>query len=109
MDFGFNIERADGRTVIAVSGELDVQSAPQLRDELLDAIERGDRELFVDLAACEFIDSSGLSALVAALKRVRSTGGDLGLICPHGNVRRLIEVVALDQVFTMYEDAPAPD
>lgn len=93
--------------MIAVSGDLDVLTASQLRDQLLDAVEAGSRDLYVDLTDCEFIDSSGWSALVVGLKRMRSLDGDLGLICPHGNVRRLLEVVALDQLFTLYDDAAA--
>lgn len=53
------------------------------------------------------IDSSGLSSLVTAVKRVRSLDGDLQLVCPIGNVRRLIEVVALDRVFVLHEELAA--
>lgn len=109
MDFGLGVRRAGERTVISVSGDLDVLTAPQLRDQLLDAIESGSRDLYVDLTDCEFVDSSGWSALVAGLKRLRSLDGDLGLICPQGNVRRLVEVVALDQLFALYDDPAALD
>lgn len=104
VDFGVGVRAVGDATVISVTGDLDVLTAPRLRDQLIDVIDKGDRNLVVELTSCEFIDSSGLSALVTGLKRVRSVGGDLSLVSPPGNVRRLIEVVALDQVFTLYED-----
>ncbi len=107
VDFQVGVRAVGDLTVIAVTGDLDVLTAPRLRDQLIDVIDQGGRNLVVDLTTCEFIDSSGLSALVTALKRVRSMSGDLALVCPSGNVRRLIEVVALDQVFTLYEDLGA--
>lgn len=105
VDFEVGVRRVGQRTVIGVSGDLDVLAAPRLRDQLIDEIERGEREIVVDLTSCEFIDSSGLSALVTGLKRVRSMGGELGLVCPPGDIRRLLEMVALDQVFKIYGDA----
>ncbi|HET6963669.1 MAG TPA: STAS domain-containing protein [Acidimicrobiales bacterium] len=105
MDFEVGTRRGGERTVITVAGDLDVLTAPRLRDQLIEVIDEGSRHIVVDLTSCEFVDSSGLSALVTALKRVRSMGGDLDLVCPPGNVRRLIELVALDQVFNVYDDA----
>ncbi len=107
MDFDLAARTVGAQTVVSVAGDLDVLTAPRLRDCLSHVIDDGHHQLFVDLTPCEFIDSSGLSALVTALKRVRSLGGDMGLVCPRGNVRRLIEVVALDQVFSLYDDVAA--
>jgi anti-sigma B factor antagonist len=103
VEFGLEVRHFGDRTVIGVCGDLDVLTAPQLRDRLIEVVEAGQRVLFVDLTDCQFIDSSGLSALVTGHKRVTSVGGHLDLVCPGGNVRRLIEVVALDQVFTIHE------
>lgn len=104
VDFGLEAREEAGRAILGVSGDLDALTAPQLRDRLIETIEAGRRQLLVDLTRCEFIDSSGLSALVSGFKRVRAMGGDLGLICPQGPVRRLIEMVALDRVFNLYDD-----
>jgi anti-sigma B factor antagonist len=103
VQFGLEVRHFGSRTVIVVGGDLDVLTAPQLRDRLIQVVEAGRRFLFVDLSDCQFIDSSGLSALVTGHKRVNSVGGQLDLVCPPGNVRRLIEVVALDQVFTIHD------
>ena len=107
VDFALETSRSGDRTVIAVSGDLDVLTAPQLRDQLIEAVEGGRRRLLVDLTGCTFVDSSGLSALVSGLKRLRSLQGDLELVCPPGNVRRLVEMVALDQVFELYDSREA--
>lgn len=104
MDFDLRERLQAGYTVVAVSGDLDVLTAPQLRDRLIEIVERGDRQLLVDLRPTTFVDSSGLSALVTGVKRLRSLGGDIGLVCPPGNVRRLIEISALDQVFILHDD-----
>jgi anti-sigma B factor antagonist len=101
--FELEVGRRPQGTVVSVVGDLDVLTAPQMRDRLVEVIDGGQRDVFVDLTGCVFIDSSGLSALVTALKRIRSVGGDLQLVCPDGNVRRLIEVVALDRVFVLHE------
>lgn len=107
MRFDLQLQTSGGRTVIAVSGELDVLTAPQLHARLDEAIDQGHRDVWVDLRPTEFIDSSGLSALVAANKRIRSLGGDLGLVCPAGNIRRLIEIVSLDQIFEIRDHLDA--
>ena len=107
--FELGVESGAAGTVISVTGDLDVLTAPQLRDRLVEVIDGGAVNVFVDLTHCTFIDSSGLSSLVTALKRARSLGGDIQLVCPIGNVRRLIEVVALDQVFVLHEDLVRED
>ena len=109
MDFDLQLQTAGGRTVIAVSGELDVLTAPRLQERLAEVIDGGERDLWVDLRPTEFIDSSGLSTLVAAQKRLRSLEGDLGLVCPKGNIRRLLEIVSLDQVFTIVDGLDGHD
>lgn len=104
MEFDLDARQHGAVTVVAVRGDLDVLTAPRLRDHLAQLIDSGARDLRVDLRPCEFVDSSGLSALVTAMKRARASGGDVSLVCPKGNIRRLIEIVALDQVFTLHDD-----
>lgn len=103
MDFDLQVRESPRGVTVGVSGDLDVLTAPQLRECVASLVEQGRVDLIIDLRPTEFLDSSGLSALVGAVKRVRAEGGDLGIICPPGNVRRLIEVVGLDQVFSLYD------
>lgn len=103
MDFELQVGEQAGRAVLTVAGDLDVQSAPQLRDRISELLDAGSTELVVDLRPAEFIDSSGLSAMVAGLKEVKEHGGDMAVVCPQGKIRRVIEIVALDQVFALYD------
>jgi anti-sigma B factor antagonist len=88
-----------GWTVVAAGGELDLYTAPTLRDEVLATIERGDDRIAIDLNAVGFIDSTGLGILVACLKRVRERDGRLVLIAPETSpLRRLLSLTGLEQV-----------
>src|SRR6266568_40200 len=73
---------ADGWTVLSVEGEVDLYSAPVLRDAALAATESGVDHVVLDLTAVPFMDSSGLGAIVACLKRLREIGGDLAVVSP---------------------------
>lgn len=86
-------------TVLATVGELDLYTAPRLRDEVLASVERGDHRIAIDLNGVGFIDSTGLGILVACLKRVRERDGTLVLISPETSpLRRLLSLTGLEQV-----------
>jgi anti-sigma B factor antagonist len=103
VSFDIDESRVGDRVVVTVSGDVDVVTAPRLRQRLLDLVESGQTDLMVDLRPTEFIDSSGLSSLVAAAKRARERGGDVGLVCPPSNVRRLLEIAALDRMLQVVD------
>ena len=88
-------------TVIRVSGDLDVAGAPELRQGVLTAVADGARWITLDLSDLDFIDSFGIGAVVAALKRTRQRGGDLRLVCPVRRVRRVFEICGLDRIMTL--------
>ena len=85
------VERHDGTTVLTVSGELDMMTAPKLRECLAGT----DGTVVVDLLSVSFLDSSGIAALVDARKRLTDTGGNLLLRKPEGIVRRALEIIGL--------------
>ena len=94
-------------TLLVLRGELDIATSPQLRDELVRVIGEG-RRIVVDLEGLDFIDSVGLGILVSGLKRARSDGGDLELVCANRVILQPLELTGLDQTFTMHalrEDA----
>jgi anti-sigma B factor antagonist len=101
MIFAVDIEEQVNGHVIVVRGELDIDSAPQLREALLSVISDGCR-ILVDLEAVEFIDSTGMGILVGGLKRARLAGGELELVCASRIVLRPFELTGLDQVFTIH-------
>ena len=90
-------------TVLAVGGEVDVYTAPRLRERLIELVEHGARHVVVDLARVEFLDSTGLGVLVGTLKRLRAINGTLGLVCAHERLLKIFRITALDRVFALYD------
>jgi anti-sigma B factor antagonist len=78
-------------------------AAPTLRKQLNDIVDGGGSRIVVDLSATEFIDSSGLGALVAALKIARKAGGDLRIAAPTRQVSTVLELSNLDRVLRAYD------
>jgi anti-sigma B factor antagonist len=102
MELRTDISSSDGWTVVSLHGELDVASAPSLRERLIDLVSRGSTNLILDLEGLDFLDSTGLGVIISALKRARTNGGDLRLVCTQSRIRRLFEITALDQAFPLY-------
>ena len=90
-------------TVVDVMGELDVYTAPRLREELIERITAGHRHLIVDLDRVTFIDSTGLGVLIGALKRIRAYDGELRLVATTDQVLRPLRVTGLHRVFPPYD------
>lgn len=107
MDLGIDLTEREGCSVLAVSGEVDVATVPRLREQLHSLVAQGDRCIVVDLDAVDFLDSTGLGVLVGALKRVRSSGGDLQLICNQPRIRKVFEVTGLTKVFAIHDSVEA--
>lgn len=93
----------DGWTVVAPSGEIDVATAPVLRDALGDLLEQGSTQVILDLEHVDFIDSTGLGVLVGAVRRSRAIDGDVRIRCTNSRLLRVFEVTGLDEVFTIGE------
>ncbi|HBQ98417.1 MULTISPECIES: STAS domain-containing protein [unclassified Roseofilum] len=87
---------------IQPSGILDSTKAGQFRDEVSALVKSGADAIVIDLKEVTFIDSSGLGALVAALKTVRSAGGKLLICSINEQVRMLFELTSMDRVFEVY-------
>lgn len=87
-----------GIQAIAVRGELDLSTAPDLERPLEEALERGDGPILVDLSECEFIDSTGIALIVRARQRLESdNGGRTLVVCSYNDqVRRVLDITGLD-------------
>ncbi|GAB3604745.1 STAS domain-containing protein [Conyzicola nivalis] len=95
-------------TVIRGEGRLNMVSAPLLREAVTDAISKGRPRVVVDLSGVDFMDSSGLGALVGCLKTARQAGGDLRIAAPSEQVTMVLQLSNLDRILTSYvspEDA----
>jgi anti-sigma B factor antagonist len=110
-EFALTEESLDAdRHVIAVRGEIDLFTAPELKQKLTDAIEAGKTRIVVDLAETTFLDSTALGVLIGAVKRLRSREGALVIVNVDQNIAKTFEITGLDQIFTILstrEDAIA--
>jgi anti-sigma B factor antagonist len=102
-------ERSAGEavTVLAIRGEIDVSTAPELRERLLAATTDPPRIVVVDLSEVSFLDSTALGVLVSGVKRLRSEGGDLRLVVTGRSVAKVLEVTGLVEVFSIFETVDA--
>jgi anti-sigma B factor antagonist len=119
MELTLNVHpEPPGFTVVEVGGEIDVYTAPKLRERLVSLVESGTYELIVDMESVEFLDSTGLGVLVGGLKRVRAHDGWIDLVCTQSRILRIFRITGLNRVFSIYDtvaeavaahDAPGAD
>ncbi len=103
MNFDVQTERVDDSTyVIALTGEVDLYTAPEFKQQLLDVIAKGAKDVVVDFTNTTFIDSTTLGVLVGGVKRLRAQEGRLSLVCSDRNITKIFEITGLDRVFTIY-------
>jgi anti-sigma B factor antagonist len=101
----FNIETeqlGDSAYVISLAGEVDLYTAPEFKQQLLEVIGQGAKEVVVDFSDTTFIDSTTLGVLVGGVKRLRTNDGQLSLVSSDRNITKIFEITGLDRVFTIY-------
>src|ERR671917_574832 len=89
------------RHVLAVRGEIDLFTAPELKQVLAESIEAGRVRIIVDLTDTTFLDSTALGVLIGAVKRLRSRDGALAIVNIDDNISKTFEITGLDQIFTI--------
>jgi len=113
VDLTLETRTLGDRTIVEVGGEIDVYTAPKLREQLVDLVNAGKYHLVVDMEAVEFLDSTGLGVLVGGLKRVRAHDGSLHLVCTQERILKIFRITGLTKVFpihnTVEEAAAATD
>ena len=98
----------DGRVqLFALGGSLDIATSPSLRATLMEAADRAKHEIVVDLSQLEFLDSTGLGALIGAHKRAAEHGGSVRLVAQEGQILRLLRITGLLDVFAVYPNIDA--
>lgn len=107
MDLVLDVSERGGIAVLAIKGEIDVATAPPLRDKLLALVNDGSERVIVDLSNVDFLDSTGLGVLVSVMKRLRTTGGDLRLICTKTHLLKVFEITGLTSVFEIFDTLDA--
>jgi len=98
-----------GCTVVEVRGDLDMATAPQLRDGLQRLVDAGDRQVVVDMAGVGFMDSSALGMLVVTFKSLRDVGGRLCLAAAQPAVHSVLRITSVDQVIDVYDNVQAAE
>jgi anti-sigma B factor antagonist len=94
--------RSDGVAVVRLVGRLDLASSEAVKQQLVQAVGSGHRRLVVDLDGVDFLDSSGLGALIGGLKVARVARGNLRIARPNDQVRLVLELTTLDRVLYPY-------
>jgi anti-sigma B factor antagonist len=103
VNFQIKDEEVNAEThVIELGGEVDLYTAPEFKERLVQLIEDGKKQLVVDLSDATFIDSTTLGVLVGGVKRLRPEGGSLALVCSNENITKIFEITGLDRVFPIH-------
>lgn len=98
-------EHYPGYTVVGLSGRLDLAEAPVLREVVAEVVAGGARRVVLDLGEIEFMDSSGLGALIGCLKIARQAGGDLRIARAGPRVQMVLELTSMYRVLPSYQSA----
>ena len=103
MDLKLGHYNKDGIEVVDVEGEIDVYTAPRLRELLIDLVNKNNYQLVVNMEKVEFLDSTGLGVLVGGLKRVRAHDGSLDLVCTQERILKIFRITGLTKVFGIHD------
>jgi anti-sigma B factor antagonist len=105
MEMDLNIAvRHNGRaTILELKGEVDAYTSARFREVMVETIENGGANLVISMLSVEYIDSSGLGALVGGLKRASENDGKIVIVCDQPQVRKVFEITGLEKVFPLYE------
>ena len=103
MELGIDVRTVDSHSVVDVKGEIDVYTAPKLREKLIELVSDGTYEVVVNLEGVDFLDSTGLGVLVGALKRVKAHDGNLSLVCTQDKILKIFKITGLTKVFDIHD------
>jgi anti-sigma B factor antagonist len=102
VDLSFETLLETGHAVLVVNGDVDLHTAPSLRDRIRGLVDDGARNLVIDMAGVDFLDSTGLGALLGSRKQVYDLDGTISLSGLSEHVLKVFEITSLDQVFDIY-------
>jgi anti-sigma B factor antagonist len=103
VDLKLDTHNKDGIEIVDVEGEIDVYTAPRLRELLIDLVNNQHYHLIVNMEKVEFLDSTGLGVLVGGLKRVRAHDGSLDLVCTQERILKIFRITGLTKVFGIHD------
>jgi anti-sigma B factor antagonist len=108
MDLELESTQRNGVAVLTLRGEIDVYTAPRMRQAIVDLVDAGSLNVVIDMDKVDFLDSTGLGVLVEGLKRVRTRGGTLSIVITQDKILKIFDITGLNKAFPIYgslEDA----
>lgn len=102
MDLELETTQRDGVAVLSLRGEIDVYTAPRMRQAIVDLVDAGSRNIVIDMENVDFLDSTGLGVLVEGLKRVRTRGGSLSLVVTQDKIVKIFDITGLNKAFPIH-------
>jgi anti-sigma B factor antagonist len=103
MDLEVETDKRGQADVLTLRGEIDVYTAPRLRQAIIDLVEGGARHIIVDMGAVDFLDSTGLGVLVGGLKRVKIQEGELSIVTAQDKILKIFDITGLNKVFSIHD------
>jgi len=92
-----------GQIILDISGEVDVLTAPLLKDAIIDQVNKGASHIIINLESVEYLDSTGLGTLIGGLKRTREAKSRLSIAGMNSRIRRLFDITGIDKIFIIHE------
>ncbi len=104
MDLQINVRKNGTTRIIDLHGEVDAYTSARFREIMLELIDDGGIDLVINMCKVEYIDSSGLGALVGGLKRVSERNGKIVIVSDGPQIRKVFEITGLEKVFPIYDE-----
>lgn len=103
MDLLISVRYQGSVPIVDLSGEVDAYTSTRFREAMVDLIDNGAASLVISMMKVEYIDSSGLGALVGGLKRSTEHGGKILIVCDNPQIRKVFEITGLEKVFPLFD------
>jgi anti-sigma B factor antagonist len=102
MDLDVETTQRGDASILTLIGEIDVYTAPRLRQSIVDLVDGGARRIVVDMEKVDFLDSTGLGVLVEGLKRVRTHDGELSIVATSDKIKKIFDITGLNKAFPIH-------
>jgi anti-sigma B factor antagonist len=107
MDLDVDTGQVGASSLLTLRGEIDVYTAPRLRQAIIDLVDGGAAHIIVDMSAVDFLDSTGLGVLVGGLKRVKVKDGSLSIVTSQDKILKIFDITGLNKVFAIHDSVDA--
>jgi anti-sigma B factor antagonist len=107
MDLDVETGTVGEASVLTLRGEIDVYTAPRLRQAIIDLVDGGATHIVVDMEKVDFLDSTGLGVLVGGLKRVKVKEGELAIVTTQDKILKIFDITGLNKVFAIHDSLEA--